>query len=74
MIEVTTGCQENTHNPNSDRMRSGYEAEETEEVKGEWGQQREQGGRSSVAPPWRSTAKSTTLGLDGRRTVSLSSI
>lgn len=61
MIEVTTGCQENTHNPNSDRMRSGYEAEEIEEVKGEWGRKESRvvgvqwphlGGLLQSLPPW----------------------
>ena len=47
MVEVNIGCQRNIANPNSDRMRSSYEAEEVEEVKGSkaasWG--RKGGGR-----------------------------
>ena len=33
MVEASIGCQGNTPNPNSDGMRSSYEAEEVEEVK-----------------------------------------
>lgn len=66
MIEVTIGCQENTHNPNSDRMRSGYAAEEAEEVKG-GGDSKESrivgvqwphlGGLLQSLPPWNWTER-----------------
>ena len=77
MVEVNIGCQRNIANPNSDRMRSSYEAEEVEEVKGSkaasWGGKG--GGRgyskSSLNPSW---TRSITVGLDRRRTMILSSI
>lgn len=74
MVEATMGCQENTHDPISDRMRSGYEAEEVGEVKGGWGQQRKHVCRSSVDLPWRPTTRSASPGLDRNSTVSLSRI